>query len=132
MTEPTMKRTKLPGSSYFQQMSPEERTEFNRASQAARKVKREANKALNLRRDFLDAGVWGDLARERKVRLPGWDTPITTDGVRKYIRRIGWSYTAFRQWQGSKDMEYFAQKNSDWPLRALVGLMLEQVEHSNE
>lgn len=90
------------------------------------------NKALaskaawpRLRHDFMDANYWDELAKSRGLRLPQWATPITPSNIRKWYHRLNMDAQAYYDWAGSKDIGRFSELNPDWPLRALVGLLLE-------
>ena len=93
---------------------------------------RKANAALRatsaLRKDFGTDGYWVELAHGRHMRLPAWGTPITTSAIRKWLKKLGRSVEWYRDWQGEKDLADFTKRNPGWPLRALIGLLLEEVE----
>jgi hypothetical protein len=78
-----------------------------------------------LRRDFLDEGEWKRLAKAAGIRLPQWQTPVTTAGMRRSLRKLGVSVKAYLAWSGETRLAEFAARNPDWPLRAWVGLVLE-------
>ncbi len=123
--------------------TPQNRTERaeNRRSKwdakAAAAKSRETQKAQrewakeHLRRDFLDAPHWTELARRYGVRLPQWWVPCTPTHMRRWLRRLGFSLAWYRDWSGDRDVTLFAERNPDWPLRAFVGLLLEELEHGD-
>lgn len=84
--------------------------------------------ASPLRRDFVDAPHWVELARVRHVRLPLWTTPCTTAGMRRWLRRAGLSLTWYRRWSGYRRLQDWIDDNPDWPLRAFAGICLEERE----
>ena len=101
------------------------RTGFSEAdrlkAQETRKAKAEA--AAHYKRDWLDSGVWDELAKAREVRLPLWSKVPTP----RFLKR----------WHESLDTEPFEDVygcspsrlitlNPDVPLRAFVGMMLER------
>lgn len=84
--------------------------------------------AGDLKQDWLDAALWADLAAERKVRLPASYLRPTPELIRRYCRKLGMTPKEFLEWGGYAALEDFAIKNPRWPLRALVGVLLEYVE----
>ena len=81
-----------------------------------------------LRHDFLDAGRWEELARAQNVRLPSWLLSCTPGRMAIWLKRLGLSLTAYRQWSGLRTLAEFREQNPAWPLRAFVGLLLEEKE----
>lgn len=101
--------------------SPEQRARA-RAARAAAAVARAASP---LRRDFLDAGLWESLARERGLRLPPWGTPPTPGGMRSWLRKCGVEVIDYLARAGERNLKTFGERNRGWPLRAWAGLVLE-------
>ena len=99
-----------------------------RAASAAAKA---ARKVSTLRKDFLDAPHWDDLARIYGVRLPPWGMPITVSAMRRWLRKVGLTSEWYREWSGEPKMDAFANRNPTWPLRAWAGLMLEERESAD-
>lgn len=111
----------------FGSMSDEQKKAALVKAKVVQREKQAARKASTLRRDFLDASLWEDLARERGLRLPPWGEPATMSNMRTWIHKIGWSQAECEDWAGCKLGELI-ERNSTWPLRALAGVLLEQTE----
>ena len=79
-----------------------------------------------LRNDFLDADHWAELAKALGLRLPLWRQPPTRGQMSKWLRKLGVSLTQYQEWSGDQTLEEFAKRNPSWPLRAWVGMLLEQ------
>jgi hypothetical protein len=90
-------------------------------AQETRKAKAAA--AAHYKRDWLDSGLWDELAKARGIRLPLWSKVPTP----RFLKR----------WHESLDTEPFEAVygcspsrlitlNPDTPLRAFVGMMLER------
>src|SRR3990167_6663564 len=90
-------------------------------AQETRKAKAAA--AANFKRDWLDSGLWDELAKAKGIRLPLWSKVPTP----RFLKR----------WHESLDTEPFEavygcspsrliQLNQHTPLRAFVGMMLER------
>lgn len=94
-------------------------------AQKARAEKQAYAKA-NLRRDFLDSGLWDDLAKQAGLRLPNWSAVCTPGQMAKWLRKVGISTTRYLEFSGEKNLAEFRKRNKDWPLRAWVGLILEE------
>lgn len=109
----------------FGAMTEDEKIEALTRARAGRAAKNAARKASTLRRDFLDADLWLELASERGLRLPPWGEPATMSNMRTWLHRTGWSQGQFEEWAGCRLVEFLI-KNSDWPARALAGIILEQ------
>lgn len=95
--------------------------EHRQKAQEARKAKRAAS--AHFKRDWLDSGVWDELAKAKEIRLPLWSKVPTP-------RRL-------KRWHETLDTEPFeavygcspsrlVSLNPDIPLRAFVGMMLER------
>ena len=86
---------------------------------------------MMLRSDFLDADVWAELAKARKLRLPLWRQRCSRGQMGKWLKRLGISMTTYQEWSGEKTLAEFPSRNPDWPLRAWVGLLLEWDKQPN-
>ena len=95
-----------------------------------RQATMKARKALNLRTDFLDDPHWQDLAREAGFRLPVWSTPCTPGTMTRWLKRCGLSVAWYREATGFDSLRQHINANPRWPLRAWVGLCLEEREAS--
>ncbi|NPV08145.1 MAG: hypothetical protein HPY83_09310, partial [Anaerolineae bacterium] len=122
-TAPTQNRTKTPQN----RRSKWDVKAAAAKSREARKAQREWAKA-NLRRDFLDAPHWAELARQYGVRLPQWWVPCTRKHMVRWLPKLGYDLAWYRDWAGKSDLTWFMKRNPDWPLRAFVGLLLEERE----
>lgn len=98
----------------------------------ARKDRVAARKSSSLRRDFLDALRWEDMARARGLRLPPWGEPATPAGMEKWLRKLGMPVSAYLSWTGEATLRDFAGNNPDWPLRAWAGLVLERCHNGKK
>jgi len=109
-------------------LAPEQRAK----SAATRAANAAARAASPLRRDFLDDQFWQDLASRYNVRLPAWGVPITSGAIERWLRKLGLTIEWYRdEWSGERNLSDFAKRNPRWPLRAWVGLMLEEREHDD-
>lgn len=79
------------------------------------------------RSDFDEASYWELLARTHNIRLPSWKYHPTPKLLRKWLKRLGLDTAYFCQWMGVKRIEEFAVLNPNWPLTAVVGLLLERL-----
>lgn len=84
--------------------------------------------AGDLKQDWQDEDVWQDLAAARGVRLPASYLRPTPTLIRRYCRKLGISNKEFLEWGAYKTVEDFERLNPRWPLRALVGVLLEYAE----
>ncbi|MDO8673070.1 MAG: hypothetical protein Q7O66_16805 [Dehalococcoidia bacterium] len=109
----------------FGVMTSEERQALIAKAVLARAANSAARKASTLRRDFLDAEHWEELARERGLRLPPWGERATVSNMRTWLHKTGWSQAECEAWAGCKLADLIAL-NPTWALRALAGIVLEQ------
>lgn len=98
-------------------------TRFKGNPQLALKAARD--RGAYLRRDFLDSPEWDRLAKLRGIRLPQWHVPAKPGGLRKYLKLFGIPVTEYLEQQNEKNLAEFQKLNPDWPLRAFVGMLLE-------
>jgi hypothetical protein len=98
------------------------------AEQRAKAAATRQARTARLRRDFADAPEWERLASQYGVRQPMWHEPVTTGKITTWCRRLGVSLADYREWWGGTSLRDFQERNPDWPLRALVGLMLEAID----
>ena len=113
--------------SHLPQLSPEDRKRLSDRANAAKRALYEAREASTLRRDFLDSGLWDDLARARGLRLPPWGKPATVSNMRTFLHKTGSTQAQFEDWAGC-GLAAFIGRNPLWPLRAIAGVILEQQE----
>lgn len=87
------------------------------------------NGSVELRTEFAEGLHWAELAKKRGIRLPLWRMPITSGGMRKYLKKLGVEVEQYLEYNNEKNLREFAKRNPEWPLRAWVGLLLEGVEY---
>jgi hypothetical protein len=68
---------------------------------------------------------WQKLASAKGLRLPPRDTPCTTAGMERWMHRLGWTGKRFREYCDMSLSEWI-ERNPHWPLRAFIGLLLEE------
>lgn len=115
----------------FKALTEEERARLVAQARVAQTAKQAARKASKLRRDFLDADLWADLARARGLRLPPWGEPATVSNMRTWLNKVGGSQGQYERWAGCKLAAFIAQ-NPTWPARALAGVILEEEQTETE
>ena len=84
------------------------------------------------REDFTDAEFWGDLAKKLYVHLPIWSIEVTTEKMKKWLRKFRVKEKEYLEATGYDTLEDFQRLNPTWPLRAWVGLLLEYVVERDE
>lgn len=84
---------------------------------------------LHLKQSFTDTAHWRELAAAAGIRLPLWYLPATSSGVRRYSEGMGLSLEQIADATGCKSFRTFALLNPNWPLWAVVGVLLE-LKHS--
>ena len=92
-------------------------------AQAARKAAQEA--AAHFKRDWLDSGLWDELAKARGIRLPLWSKVPTPRFLKRWHETL--DTEPFEAVYGCSPSRLIAL-NPDTPLRAFVGMMLERVK----
>lgn len=88
-------------------------------------AKRQALAELPLKTDWLDSDLWNEIAAERGLKLPIWQYPPTNQNITRWLRKLDIRRSEFLQWGGYAELSDFARLNPTWPLRALVGVLLE-------
>lgn len=78
------------------------------------------------RQRYDDEAYWNKLALEYlgSYALPRWNKEVTATILLLWMERIGVNKTRFQQIFGVSPTEFCAI-NSKWPLRAVIGLLLE-------
>ena len=112
------------------ELSREERQTMQAKARATKAANHAARQASTLRRDFLDADHWEELARARGLRLPPWGAPCTLSAMRTWLHKAGLSQSKYEAHQGK--LAAFTERNRTWPLRAWAGLVLEYQEVKDE
>lgn len=74
----------------------------------------------------MDSEEWDHLAKLHGIRLPQWHTPPTPGGIRRYLKRLGISVPDYLHIANESNLRECARLNPHWPLRAFVGMLLEQ------
>lgn len=99
-------------------------TPENRAkAQAGREAAKE--RAAHFKRDWLDSGVWDDLAKARGIRLPVWSKAPTPRFLKRWHETL--DTEPFEAVYGCSPSRLITL-NPHTPLRAFVGQMLERAK----
>ena len=77
----------------------------------------------HFKRDWLDSGVWDDLAKSKGIRLPAWSKAPTPRFLKRWHETL--DKTPFQDVYGCSPSRLIAL-NPHVPLRAFVGQMLER------
>jgi hypothetical protein len=75
---------------------------------------------------FLDDGAWMEMAATRGFLLPRPDTPCTTGGMERWLRKLGLSLDWYQEWTGYSKLSEWIARNPGFPLRSFVGQALEE------
>ncbi len=113
------------------------RTREQLVAQAATTAAKRAANAARLRSDFLDAGHWVELAAAAGVKLPPYGVSTTGGAIRKWLKVLHISAEDFLGDYGLVSPATMTQvarqyDRQRWPLKAVVGLMLEFLERRAE
>lgn len=95
--------------------------EHRRKALDARRAKVAAG--AHFRRNWLDSGLWDELAKKAGIRLPQWHVPPTGHALKKWHRIL--DKEPFEAVFGCQPKRLMAL-NPGHPLRAFVGQMLER------
>ena len=126
-TRPTPNRAEVVSGAVNRSLSDHLTPEVRARALANRRARAEWARA-NLRSDFLDDPRWVDLARKRGLRLPAWTAICTRSAMVRWLHRLGLSMDWYREQNGYRTVEQWIEANPAWPLRAFVGLCLEDTE----
>lgn len=77
------------------------------------------------RDDFKDAPYWDVLADATPYVLPPWEEPLTEAGMLNWLSKFDETPDGYNRRTGMSLKEFMA-RNEKWPLRAFVGLLLEE------
>ena len=77
-----------------------------------------------MKTDFADIPHWNELAAKQRYSLPGWDKPCTVEKMELWLDRLNISKALYKQ-RTNTTLEEFIELNPEWPLRAFIGLMME-------
>lgn len=88
--------------------------------------------ALRGEETFSDSLRWAELSKELRIRLPLWRMPITTGGMRRFLKKINVPVEKYLADNNERTLRVFGQNNPDWPLRAWCGLQLESLAWERE
>ena len=83
--------------------------------------------ATNLKTEYLDDDNWVELAKTHGINLPHKNTPCTQGKVSPYLTKLGISRKQFADWCGYANPAEWITKNPTFSLRALVGLLMEEL-----
>lgn len=81
--------------------------------------------------DFQDYEHWRQLAKARGFRLPRSETKYGSRKITSWLNRLGMPVSDFLVWGGFKSVGDWNRLNPDWPLSALLGLLMEHQEVGN-
>lgn len=95
--------------------------ESRRKAQEARAANLAASQ--HFKRDWLDSGLWDELAKSRGIRLPVWSKAPTSRFLKRWHESL--DKVPFRDVYGCSPKRLIAM-NPHTPLRAFVGQMLER------
>jgi hypothetical protein len=90
-------------------------------AQAGRKAALEA--AAHFKRNWLDSGVWDELAKAKGIRLPVWSKAPTPRFLKRWHETL--DKASFEDVYGCSPSRLITL-NPHIPLRAFVGMMLER------
>lgn len=82
--------------------------------------------------DFGESYHWTELAKEKKIRLPLWRHPCNSSGMRRFLKKLDYSVEQYLDDNAEKNLRVFGNLNPDWPLRAWVGLLLENIDYNEK
>ncbi len=77
-------------------------------------------------RAFKDAPYWDNLATKylNSYQLPNWGVPPDVEAIELWMQRVRVSKAEFSDTLGTSPAD-FIKLNKRWPLRAVIGLLLE-------
>jgi hypothetical protein len=82
-----------------------------------------------VREHYLDDENWVELARRAGVTLPRRGTACTPARMEKWMKKLGFNTTWYRNWSGFRNLQEHIDANPTWSLRAWVGMLLEEWEY---
>lgn len=77
---------------------------------------------------FADHERWQEMARARGIRLPLWRMPVTTGGMRRFLKKLNITVDEYLEENNERNLKVFPARNPTWPLRAWVGIQLENLD----
>ena len=77
-----------------------------------------------IKADFNDSDHWIELAKGLHYDLPDWKQPSTVQAMQLWLDRFDLTEAEYEE-QTNTTLEEFIELNPAWPLRAFVGLLLE-------
>lgn len=104
-------------------ISLEERKENLRRAMVKNQALRENLKTMKTQ--WPDEDGWMEIARQYNFRLPQMQYLPDASNIRTWCRRLKITEKEFRTWGGYSSLDEFQIRNPRWPLRALVGVLLE-------
>lgn len=72
-----------------------------------------------------DRAYWEERAREYGIRLPLWRLSTTAGNLRRWLKRIDMTVPQFLDDWGCMTLREACALLRDWPLRAVIGVLLE-------
>lgn len=79
-------------------------------------------------RASLDDGTWIELATARGLFLPRNDTPCTTGGMERWLRKLGLSLVWYQDFTGFSKLADWPTRNPSAGLRTFAGILLEELQ----
>jgi len=76
-----------------------------------------------------DRAYWILMAKRRGIRLPLWRMPCTTGGFRRFLKKLSITVNDYLVVNNDNRLNDFITMNSNWPLRAWVGHLLEWLDN---
>ena len=76
-------------------------------------------------RDFKDSEAWDLMSERISFVLPDWSVPCSTDQMDLWLDRLDIRVSKYMEMFNTSH-EDFIKMNHNWPLRAWIGILLEQ------
>lgn len=79
---------------------------------------------------FLDDKHWQELCEKTRYVLPSFGVPATVENIRVWLNRLEIKESVYKEATQTSVADLIAL-NKNWPLRGLVGLLLEFIDKKN-
>ena len=79
---------------------------------------------MRTERDFNDSEAWDLMAERISYALPKWTEPCSIDKMDWWLDRLDIGKARYTEMFNTSHEDFI--KMNDWPLRAWIGLLLEQ------
>ena len=77
-----------------------------------------------MKAEFCDDVVWQELCEKTRYVLPNWDVEATPENIRIWLNRLEINEAGYREAMQTSIQDMIVL-NPGWPLRSLVGILLE-------